>query len=919
MWQELSREYNTITKLGHDLVHHEAKKATCTESGHYAYDTCTRCSYTTYSEIANSGHQGDVKQVPHIEATCSSEGCTDWVIYCTVCGEEYHTEHTPVSKLSHTPDAECTENLVNANCYNEGGYDTVIYCMVCGEELSRVHSTIPVTHTEASAVKENEVEPTYGYNGSGVDGGYDEVVYCSICNSLISKTHIVTKITADEYYSKYDYLELSSTVNSLDNLIDNNDGTYTLNAKTNNGKTIRLLIDGEISKVNGIWGILDENTKIYTLDALPGVNYIDYEFTSGVNNFMVGAYYSLKQKTSVQSFDELFSGFGSFLLDFFKKNKAELSLYPDYLCFNMLNTSVEIVNMKIYYCDVMSEVKDIKINSRLYSYKASQSYLPGDLYDAKIEEVGLDYAFPLRILIDNDECLRGNNTEYNTLMPITTDVIFGDIIDVNGQAVDKANRYLQSGDTIEVTIGGCSVNIELCNESFSSDKVYDTNTIGLVKSLGTQNVLVIPVTFSDQQDRVSDEWLQTLKGILGNVMDDDGSVTEYKLTNGNISLSDFMSTSSYGKFTTNSYITEPYVINKTGAESYNEYLTKALVTDISNWVNGLSIDRSKFDQNNDGYFDMVILANTLLITDSSNGSYLQAGLSGGFYSTYSSDLSNAGTHESPMINACINISSLLIYGTTNSSLENASSTTIIHEFGHALGLEDYYDNGMYHNTIGKFDMEADNKGDWNSYSKYLLGWIDPITIDGTKDSVEITISSYATYGDAIVIHALGYNNNGTPFDEYIIIDLFAHDGLYEKDASSYNLDKSVGVRIYHVNSIYDLFIDSSVDSKYLVPKAWPHYNVTSDSKYASQGKYLLEMIQKGNVNTFMGTNYVDTFVDADDLFYAGDIFTVDAYDNFFYNGKMDNGMDFGYQIEVKEIVENGSESKATIVITKINA
>ena len=40
----------------HDLTHHEAKAATCTDTGWNAYDTCTRCEYTTYVEIPTSGH-----------------------------------------------------------------------------------------------------------------------------------------------------------------------------------------------------------------------------------------------------------------------------------------------------------------------------------------------------------------------------------------------------------------------------------------------------------------------------------------------------------------------------------------------------------------------------------------------------------------------------------------------------------------------------------------------------------------------------------------------------------------------------------------------------------------------------------------------------------------------------------------------
>lgn len=43
-----------VDALGHDLVHHEAKAPSCTEPGWNAYDTCSRCEYTTYEEIPAS-------------------------------------------------------------------------------------------------------------------------------------------------------------------------------------------------------------------------------------------------------------------------------------------------------------------------------------------------------------------------------------------------------------------------------------------------------------------------------------------------------------------------------------------------------------------------------------------------------------------------------------------------------------------------------------------------------------------------------------------------------------------------------------------------------------------------------------------------------------------------------------------------
>lgn len=137
------------------------------------------------------------------------------------------------------------------------------------------------------------------------------------------------KITAKEYYSQYDYLEFSATSNKPENLTDNGDGTYTMIAKTNSGRKIRLLIEGEIDDLDGGWGVFNKDTKIYTLDALPGINFFDYTFTSNSDKtFFFGEYYSLIGDTSVQSFGELY---GEFLREFNGRSSdgaTEFDIYP---------------------------------------------------------------------------------------------------------------------------------------------------------------------------------------------------------------------------------------------------------------------------------------------------------------------------------------------------------------------------------------------------------------------------------------------------------------------------------------------------------------------------------------------------------------------------------------------------------------
>ena len=62
-----------IPALGHDETSHAGRSATCTEVGWNAYVTCSRCDYTTYSQIPEKGHSyGDWIQTTAPE--CESQG-----------------------------------------------------------------------------------------------------------------------------------------------------------------------------------------------------------------------------------------------------------------------------------------------------------------------------------------------------------------------------------------------------------------------------------------------------------------------------------------------------------------------------------------------------------------------------------------------------------------------------------------------------------------------------------------------------------------------------------------------------------------------------------------------------------------------------------------------------------------------------
>ena len=137
------RTYNLgdIDPNNHDLIHHAAKAATCTEIGWKAYDTCSRCDYTTYVELPALGHDYQAKIIPR---TCEDDGYT--LHTCTRCADRYADTIVPhcghwygewTANGDGTQRAEC----LRGGCHHENTVDcemielpslNVSLCPVCG-------------------------------------------------------------------------------------------------------------------------------------------------------------------------------------------------------------------------------------------------------------------------------------------------------------------------------------------------------------------------------------------------------------------------------------------------------------------------------------------------------------------------------------------------------------------------------------------------------------------------------------------------------------------------------------------------------------------------------------------------------------------------------------------------------------------
>ncbi|MBR2889163.1 MAG: Ig-like domain-containing protein [Oscillospiraceae bacterium] len=99
-----------VDALGHDLTDFAAKAPTCTESGWNAYETCSRCDYTTYQELAAVGHSyGAWIQVT--APTCNAEGRDKSI--CQNCSEIIYRD----TRISGDPNKVLVSNPLAENWF----------------------------------------------------------------------------------------------------------------------------------------------------------------------------------------------------------------------------------------------------------------------------------------------------------------------------------------------------------------------------------------------------------------------------------------------------------------------------------------------------------------------------------------------------------------------------------------------------------------------------------------------------------------------------------------------------------------------------------------------------------------------------------------------------------------------------------
>ena len=321
---------------------------------------------------------------------------------------------------------------------------------------------------------------------------------------------------------------------------------------------------------------------------------------------------------------------------------------------------------------------------------------------------------------------------------------------------------------------------------------------------GSPAVLVIPVEFSDITASSRNMSISDIEKALT------GDADYYNLY-------DYYYISSGGQLTLDITILESW-FRPSKTSSYYENATIDYYGDEMNGGDMLILDEaldylddfmdlSQFDSDNNGIIDSVILVTTLelgeddfhwafrywnVYTDEDGYFFEYDGVSANDYIWMSCEFFYESTDE---------------YGNITYSDRSVSNPyTAIHEFGHVLGLDDYYDtSGATDGPLAGLDMMDAMTGDHNPFSKINLGWITTSRL--VTDSVTLTLEKFQKNGDTIII-ANSFDPTLGAYQEYYVICYYTMEGLNGGDYGFFSRD---GIVVYHVNaSLYSESYDGEV-------------------------------------------------------------------------------------------------------------
>ena len=574
---------------------------------------------------------------------------------------------------------------------------------------------------------------------------------------------------------------------------------------------------------------------------------------------------------------------------------------------NVFSLALSLLSISLFSCSTQENNSEIIVNfdfdenALSVEYDNNKNYLAGDNFTFKIN---LNENYELNeVIANNEKLVKRPSGEY----------IFSLIEYENNVVITTSKLNNLSISTYE---GDTNLN--------SYYTLWKNRGYPHFKSVGENNLLVVPLKIKGYEEYATSENLKKIN---------DSFFLEDSLnTLGYYSLSEYYKISSYNKLNIKGEVT-PWIdldlttkeISSSSISNYTLDCGTYFPTEKAiNYIKeNLNIDLTKYDNDKDGFIDGVyfIYGCPTFLDDSSLSSSTFWNFT--YYNVLNKD--KASISSPVLMTYSWSSFDMLSKGSDKTKLD---THTYIHEFGHQLGLNDYYDTSNsgglnpYTSPMGGLDMMDNNVGDHSAFSKFALGWVNPYIVKGDYGEVNIELKSLLSDGECIILPTKEYNN--TPFDEYFMIEYVKNDSINKLDStagypSTFYTDGRIirfysknGIRITHIDARgVDANLDYTDSINDMIMTKFSNTASTKEGYYCptNHNSYVLTSLISGNASrNTLGTFFV---ANNQDLIYEGT--TIDFYSSSvnsrasmipFSTNRFDDGSFFNYSIKVNSISED---------------
>ena len=574
---------------------------------------------------------------------------------------------------------------------------------------------------------------------------------------------------------------------------------------------------------------------------------------------------------------------------------------------NVFSLALSLLSISLFSCSTQENNREIIVNfdfdenALSVEYDNNKNYLAGDNFTFKIN---LNENYELNeVIANNEKLVKRPSGEY----------IFS-LIEYENNVVITTSRL--NNLTVSTYEGDTNLN--------SYYTLWKNRGYPHFKSVGENNLLVVPLKIKGYEEYATSENLKKIN---------DSFFLENSLnTLGYYSLSEYYKISSYNKLNIKGEVT-PWIdldlttkeISSSSISNYTYDCGTYFPTEKAiNYIKeNLNIDLTKYDNDKDGFIDGVyfIYGCPTFLDDSSLSSSTFWNFT--YYNVLNKD--KASISSPVLMTYSWSSFDMLSKGSDKTKLD---THTYIHEFGHQLGLNDYYDTSNsgglnpYTSPMGGLDMMDNNVGDHSAFSKFALGWVNPYVVNGDYGEVNIELKSLLSDGECIILPTKEYNN--TPFDEYFMIEYVKNDSINKLDStagypSTFYTDGRIirfysknGIRITHIDARgVDANLDYTDSINDMIMTKFSNTASTKEGYYCptNHNSYVLTSLISGNASrNTLGTFFV---ANNQDLIYEGT--TIDFYSSSvnsrasmipFSTNRFDDGSFFNYSIKVNSISED---------------